>query len=529
MGPVLEEKNLNSRSFFYYLILTAMICGALVMVIEVLGSRVIGPFFGVSLFVWTSLITVTLIALAAGYAAGGVVSDKKRSPDYLYAIILIAGILVLFIPHLKGVTLKACMPMGLRQGALMSSMILFGPSLFLLGCVSPYIIKIAAQELRNIGRTVGVFYAVSTIGSFAGTVLTGFVLIAYFGVSRIFEVAGFVLICLSAVYFVFFKKKWYLLVLIIIPLFFSGEERNVSKVMPNGTTVTDIFSRDSFYGKLKVVEYSYGVMRTRDLIIDGSPQSGIDMYNKMSIYEYPYLMQILPYSLNPSGKTCLVVGLGPGLIPMWYEKMGIKTDVVDINPDIEDIAKKYFGFSISGEVIIDDARYYLNKPGKKYDYVILDVFNGDTTPWHILSIETLRSVKSRLTKSGILAVNLIGSIKKGSFMTASIIKTLEQIFGTVEIYPLFSIDKGDGYGNMAVIAYNQSPISLDPEIVNSFPVHPLAIKVIRETLKMKFRFPQGTSAIILSDDYNPIDFYDVWLRERVRKNIIEATDWDILI
>ena len=75
--------NFPGRSFIYYLVLTAIICGALVMVIEILGSRVIGPFFGASLFVWTSLITVTLIALAIGYAAGGVFSDKKGSPDYL--------------------------------------------------------------------------------------------------------------------------------------------------------------------------------------------------------------------------------------------------------------------------------------------------------------------------------------------------------------------------------------------------------------------------------------------------------------
>ena len=63
---------------FWFLALTAAGCGALIMVIEVLGSRVIGPFFGVSLFVWTALISVTMIALALGYWAGGLLSARGR-------------------------------------------------------------------------------------------------------------------------------------------------------------------------------------------------------------------------------------------------------------------------------------------------------------------------------------------------------------------------------------------------------------------------------------------------------------------
>ena len=200
--------SLGATRFTYYLIMTAMLCGALVMVIEVLGSRVIGPFFGVSLFVWTSLITVTLVALAAGYAAGGVLADKKADPDYLYAIILAAGLLVLAVPWSKAVVLKATLPLGLRLGALASALLLFGPSLFLLGCVSPYIVRLAAREMTSIGRTVGLFYALSTVGSFFGTLLTGFVLIAWLGVSRIFHVTGLLLIALAVVYFIIVKRRF---------------------------------------------------------------------------------------------------------------------------------------------------------------------------------------------------------------------------------------------------------------------------------------------------------------------------------
>lgn len=524
----LTEENEQSRIFIYYLILTAVICGALVMVVEVMGSRVIGPFFGVSLFVWTSLITVALVALAAGYAAGGILSDRKSSPDYLYAIILAAGISVFLIPLMKGVVLKSCLPLGLRSGALVSSMVLFGPSLFLLGCVSPYIVKIAVREMKNIGRTVGVFYAISTVGSCLGTVSTGFLLIAYFSVSRIFEAAGLVLVFLSAGYFLLFRRKWQPLLCLIIPLFLIQPEALKSKIMPDGTRVAEVFSRDGFYGKVKVVDYSYRTIHTRELVIDGLVQGGVDMNNRLPIYEYLYFMEFLPYSLNPAGKDCLVIGLGAGIIPMWYEKMGIKTDVVDIDPDVVAAAKRYFGFRTSGDVILSDARYYLNTPGKAYDFIILDVFNGDTTPGHILSIEALRVVKKRMAPEGILAINLIGSLKEETFMTASLIKTVEQVFNTVDIYPAFDPEK-DGIGNVAVIAHNHSPVPFNKEAVKAFPVHPMVRSTLDRYMGTRFHFSRDTPAVVLSDDYNPIDFYDTWLKEKVRKAILETTDPDILI
>ena len=142
-------KKYHSPAFIIFLIATALMCGALVMVIEVLGSRVIGPFFGASLFVWTSLITVTLVALALGYTAGGVLSDRYDSPVGLYMIIFFAGLAVHLIPFLKKPVFEITLPLGLRVGALSASALLFGLPLFFLGCVSPYIIKIAAREMRK--------------------------------------------------------------------------------------------------------------------------------------------------------------------------------------------------------------------------------------------------------------------------------------------------------------------------------------------------------------------------------------------
>ena len=519
----------HSKGFIAYLIATAALCGALVMVLEVLGSRVIGPFFGVSLFVWTSLITVTMVALAAGYAIGGHLSDRKSSPDWLYGIILLSGILVILIPALKGPILQISLPLGLRWGSLISAFMLFGPALFLLGCVSPYVVKIAAREMHNIGRTVGSFYAISTVGSVVGTLLTGFVLIAYLGVNQIFLLAGSLLIVLSVVYFLFFRRKWAVALAVMLPFLLLPHETHVTKVMRDGTRVERIVNRDTFYGNLKVVEYSYGEKRNRELLIDGQVQGGVDMSNGLSVYEYPYLLQFLPYALNPDGKNCLVIGLGAGLIPAWYEAQGVKTEVVDIDPAVIELARGYFNFNTAIPVHVEDARYFLINTKQHYDYIVLDVFNGDTTPGHLLNVEAMHLAKQRLTPNGILAVNLIGSLRQHTFMTASVVKTLQSVFGQVAIHPLFDPALGEGIGNIEIIAYDGQERALQLERIKNLAIHTSTENMVKSGMARTFAFPPQTPAIMLSDDYNPVDFYDLWLKEKVRKDNLNYTDFDILL
>jgi len=519
----------GSRALLIYLVPTAILSGALVMVIEILGSRVIGPFFGVSLFVWTALISVTLIALAAGYAAGGVLADRRQSPDTLYGLILLSGVLVLAIPLLKGPVLKASVTLGLRAGAFVSALALFGPSLCLLGCVSPFIIRIAARELRNIGRTVGLFYALSTVGSFLGTLLTGYVFIAYFSVSRIFTVIGALLIGLAVAYFLFLRRRWIAFAALALPALLFPGEAAVSKMQANGTWVKRVYNKDGFYGNLKVVDYSLGSLHTRELMIDGLIQGGVDLKNRLSVYNYAYFLQHLPVSLHPGGKTCLVIGLGAGVVPAWYEGRGVRTDVVDIDPDVVEIARKYFSFANSGDVFVSDARYFLNTSEKRYDYVILDVFTGDATPGHLLSVEALRAVKGRMADRGVLAVNLAGSLRRETFMTASIVRTLEAVFRSVDVHPNFNPEMGDGCGNITVIARDVPGPAPDPKAFAGIPVHPLASEGVVRNMAKTFRFPEGTPAVILTDDFNPFDFYDTWLRENIRRNLLQNTDWDVLI
>ncbi|MDH5326356.1 MAG: fused MFS/spermidine synthase [Gammaproteobacteria bacterium] len=518
-----------NKPFAIFLGITCVLCGALIMVVEVLGSRVIGPFFGVSLFVWTSLITVTLLALAIGYAVGGYFSDRYFSPKYLYAVILIASVFVLWVPLVKGVVLKACLPLGLRWGAFASTLILFGPSLFLLGCVSPYLAKIATRQMQNLGTTVGGLYALSTIGSTAGTVLTGFVLIAYLGVSNIFTLVGVLLIVLSVSYFVLFEKRYWTVVFLLMPLINLTGAEPKEKTLADGTKVSTVFHAETYYGEIKVLDYSYEPHHIRELLIDGMIQGGMDMNNHLSIFDYSYYLQYLTYMNNPKAGSCLVFGVGMGAIVNWYNQQGINCDIVDIDPEVIKVAQQYFGLQTQGEVAADDARYFLEKNQKQYDIVVLDVFTGDITPSHLLSLEALQQVKRGLASDGVLGVNIIGSLKQQNYMTASVIHTLKQVFRQVELYPAFDVQSGDGVGNLILLAYEGEPRTLTQPRADQIQIHPRISARIRHNLGKRYDFPAGTRAMVISDEYNPIDFYDSWLRELNRSRVIRVTDWDVLL
>ena len=161
------------------LYIIVFITGASVMVIELLGTRMIAPFYGASIYVWSSLISVTMIALSTGYFIGGHWADKNKTG--LSLIIALAGLLTLLIPWATRPILLATDQLGLKAGAFTSALLLFSPSLTFLGMVSPFAIKLATKELDAVGTSSGSIYAVSTVGSVIGTLLLGFFLFPEYG------------------------------------------------------------------------------------------------------------------------------------------------------------------------------------------------------------------------------------------------------------------------------------------------------------------------------------------------------------
>jgi len=518
-----EEKKLGS-----FLLLTVAITGALVMVIEITGARIIAPYFGVGLFVWTSLISVALLALATGYWVGGVLADRKQSAHTLYALIGLAGLYVLLTPWLREPVLSMCVPLGLRAGAFVSACVLFGPSLFLLGTVSPMAVRLGSRTWENLGRTVGLLSAISTAGSFMGSVLTGFYLLANFGVSKTIAITGITLLGLSALYFLLIARRPAIAALALAAslLALLTPTRPVQAKLADGTIATVIDQRDSFYGHVKVIDYRFGARGIRELTIDGLVQGGIDTTSDQPIYEYLALLQHLPQQLRPNIRSALVIGLGTGGLPRSYALQGLKTEAIDIDPVVVALCRQYFGLPAGLPVHLEDARTYLARPGTNYDLIVLDVFNGDTTPAHLLSVEAMRSMKARLNPGGLIAFNLIGSLNAADATLPSIIATARSVFASALLYPLFQAPSTEG--NVVLVTSDEA---LVPSDRSSFPgpLSPMVeagiLHALANPMVVGDRF---AGQQILTDDFNPIDTRDQTARDAVRRGILTTTPSSLL-
>ncbi len=191
-------------TFFY---LTIFITGAAVLVIEILGTRILAPFYGSTIFVWSSLISVTLAFLALGYLWGGKLADRKPDTGLLYWIVFAAGISIVLIPKYSNWVLIQTDRFGLKFGPLIAAFIIFFAPLFLLGAVSPFAVKIRTRLLDHLGITAGSLYATATLGSLAGALFAGFLLIPNFSVSWIINATGVILISLFFIWQILALKK----------------------------------------------------------------------------------------------------------------------------------------------------------------------------------------------------------------------------------------------------------------------------------------------------------------------------------
>lgn len=512
-----------------YLVLTTFICGAIIMVVELLGSRVIGPPFGVSLFVWTSLITVTLVSLALGYWIGGRVSDIKNSPAALFTIILVSGICLLFIPLIKGAIIEQTLKLGLRAGSLASSVILFGPPLFFLGMVAPYTVKLYMTDTEKVGKTVGWLYAISTCGSFLGTVLTGFLLIPNLGVNNIIYLSSLTLIAISAGYWLIFSRKPQFMLIALVPIGLLLVPKELpSIVRPDGTEVKMLINQDSAYGQIKVVDYKYGSNHLREFLLENMIQGAIDVNTGMSISRYTYYMEKLALSYRPDAKKALIIGLGSGIIPnRFLHDYGIQTDVVEINEGVVDAARKYFNYDPAIPTYVEDGRYFLKSGNTQYDIIILDAFAGDTPPSHLISLEAFQFIKKRLAQDGILLINFVGSnMEEDKIVPSSLYRTLKEVFPSVDVYlPGDYQTSTPGIYNISIVA-GGAGIAPAGETAMA-PVYNDFSDDVSGLLTRKASYEKGP--LVFTDDFNPIDFHDLKARERFRYNIITSSDRGIVI
>ncbi|MDZ7376669.1 MAG: fused MFS/spermidine synthase, partial [candidate division KSB1 bacterium] len=317
-----------------YLYLVVAISGASVLALEILGTRILGPFYGVSIFLWSALITVTLAALSVGYFIGGWWADQGAKIERLSLLLAGAGLWLLIIPLIKKVMLSLIEPLGLRLSVLVAAAILFFPPLTLLAMISPYAIKLKTAHLNEVGRSAGNLYAISTLASVIAALLTGFWLIPNFGIQRLTLFIGFILLLTAALLMLLGKKSklpFIAEIFVLISLTFISWKTFAEKPQPEQGLLC---IEQSAYGEIRVIDKN----ESRYLLIDGAIHS---IVNPALFFEpqhgYVVVMDLNRNFFDRAG-SMLLIGLGGGSIANSYSAAGWKVDAVEIDPVVTQIA-----------------------------------------------------------------------------------------------------------------------------------------------------------------------------------------------
>lgn len=517
---------LFQSNFFRYLWLyaTVFLTGAAVMVIELLGTRLIAPFYGASLYVWTSVIAVTLIALALGYFIGGHWADRAKRAGLAF-IIALAGFLTLLVPWLTAPVLLATDPLGLRMGTFISTLVLFTPSLFMLGMVGPFAVKLATSSLDGVGTSTGSIYAVSTVGSVIGTLFLGFYLFPQVGSREIFIGVGIALLALSFCV-IYFERKHIspvhalpsvalitLISLILLPYIAASG----NQLLNDNDQFETRFERESLYGWVRVIDNPKDNYRL--LTVDASTIGAATISHSENILTYQEIVSLLP-ALTPGIKTALLIGQGAGHMVSALKRHGIRTDTLEIDPAIAEAARDYFDFVPTGKAIIGDARYEIRKLQGPYDLIIMDVFTGGSEPVHLLTVETMRQLQALLSERGILAFNFVAFYEEGrNPALASVARTLANVFS--HQIALIS-EPGQDFNDFIFLAAN-FPISIEPasEVEVNSGMHLLRPDQSR-WLKQRHISLDLSYGVALTDNLNPLESMQTRKSEQYRGLMIDS-------
>lgn len=419
---ILEGKESVLLKNKYYLYLTEFFSGMSVMAVELGASRLLAPYFSSSQIVWTIIIGTIMIAMALGNVYGGKSADKDPDPDRLYRRILIAAVWIAAIPVagkyliilISGLLVLAVDTNFLILAAFVSCMVIFVFPLFLLGTVTPSLVKYSVKSLDVSGETVGMLGAMNTIGSILGTFLPTFVTIPSVGTSVTFLIFSGILLALGLVYFL--SRK-------------SGKKAAaVSLVLFLICTVLGHSDSFAFWEKELAYEgesvYNYLQVREteEDVILSTNVLFGVQSITKKNggltgmYYDYAMAAPLMAGFDPASGENCrvLILGMGTGTYARqclrYFGNMEIEG--VEIDEKITALAGTYFDCPPEAKTVTYDGRAYLGAADRQYDVIMVDAYQDITIPFQMSSKEFFEMVHAHLAPGGVMVVNM--NMRSGS-------------------------------------------------------------------------------------------------------------------
>jgi spermidine synthase len=478
------------------------------LAMEFVTSRMLQTVYGTSNIVWANVIGLVLLFLTAGYFIGGRWADRQPYPHVFYRLIALAGFATLFFLLLTSVILRSAASAlaAVNVGAVISSLIGVAAALAvpitLLGCVSPFAIRLAVQDVSEAGRISGRIYAISTWGSLLGTYLSVLWVIPEAGSRLAVVIFGTVLLLvgLGGLWQVrpgrqTLATTLLLLALAIPPavLWTSGGIKEYEG---------QIFETESAYNYIQVVrqgDCNYLLLNEgqayHSYYCDGGRVPRISVWS---------IMLAAPY-FNASAappERMAVVGLAAGTIPKQFSQVydSLPIDGIELDPEIVQAGRDYFALTDPNiNVIVGDGRYELNRLEGPYDVITIDAYKVPYIPWHLTTREYFSEVAARLSADGVVAIN-VGRVPNDRRLVEAITATLLTVFPTVHTLDV------PGSLNSILVATNQ-PTSAENLALNLQQLPLTADPLLRTTMEATIPalVPTVPSDIVFTDERAPVE------------------------
>lgn len=424
--------------------------------VEFGASRLLAPYFGTSLYVWGVLIGLILIYLSAGYVIGGRVADRHPRPEVLYQITAWAGLWIGLIPLVSYPILLLsqqgfkALSVGLVAGTLFAVVILFAAPVVLLGCVSPFAIRLLLRDVETGGNTAGRVYALSTAGSIVGTFLPVFWFIPTYGTRPTLEGFGLALVAISVVaLWPWPRRRFYaaFAAAVILAWIF----------LPSGIKPPQVghllYEKESAYGYIQVVQDG---TRTELILNEGEAIHSIyDPTNLLTGGPWDYM--VVADAFRPAQQTetpprdVAILGLAGGTAARQLTAAygpNVNITGVEIDPDILDVAHRYFHLDEPNvHPLVADARYWIDTTSSQYDVVVMDAYRQPYIPFHLTTKEFFTEVKDHLRPGGVAVVNA-GRTASDYRLVDAIASTMAAVYTTVFLVDVPQFNNTLVYGTM---------------------------------------------------------------------------------
>lgn len=421
------------------------------MAVELCGARLLSPIYGTSLYVWSSVMAITLAGLAAGYFLGAFLSQRNDNSKILFNVLLVAGIFISLIPFLAHYIVPRISYLNFNLAVLLSTGLLLFLPISALGTSSPLFIKLLANS-SEAGKYSGTVYGISTVGGILSTLISGFYIIPEFGFNLTILTFAIILVLLSIITF---KKlnTWLLLVFVLT---------NYMSFRINPKSKNSLFKKESLNGTIEVTELRSGNSVSRILSINNIIQTEYNLTNKVSSSQYLKIIESEMLKDSIRGKV-LILGLGGGVLCNMLVENGFNVTGIEFDERIINCSRNYFNLNPKVKVIEDDARNFINNNKEVYQYIVFDLFKSEECPAHTVTQESFELVKKQLTANGKLFINWHGYYTgKEGLGTLTLLNTLSAAGFKVN---LKSTDKLQAHSNLVWIAKpsnNSSAISSIP-------------------------------------------------------------------